>query len=99
MLIGFAPSAFAQGNDTIQAAYDTEVKMALEELSEVRSSTQLSDQELITRTIELFSEARIDQLNNYETEQYYFTEFFVPDYMNNSNLVYICDRFEGTGRC
>lgn len=94
MLIGFAPSAFAQGNDTIQAAYDTEVKMALEELSEVRSSTQLSDQELITRTIELFSEARIDQLNNYESEQYYFTEFFVPDYMNNSNLVYICDRFE-----
>ena len=53
-----------------------------------------SDEEAIEATIRYFSEAKFAQLNDQDAQRYNFTEFFVPDYQQNTNLTYIGDRFE-----
>ena len=92
MSIGLVPSALAD-TSTNTALLSEGVLDTVQSLSFMRSS-DLDDENAIRETIELFSQAKIEQLNDYDAERYDFTDFFVPNYEDINNLKYICDRFE-----
>ena len=55
-------------------------------LQSMRLERDNSDEEAIEATIRYFSEAKFAQLNDQDAQRYNFTEFFVPDYQQNTNL-------------